>query len=354
MQTYLHTISPIEHCLLAALSRGLHLDASAERTSPMGLIGLWRDVDFGALLRLARIHAVEGVVWDGLVGLHQDGVIEALPASDEWARRVGEVVQTYDKQLAVVHRLADFYACHNVPMMLLNGYGVSRCYPRPELRPSGDVDLWLYGEQETADALLHNALGVAVLREKSGQSLFRLDGVLVENHHRLPEAEVLGGCCDREVEVAVNQKVEVVRLPDADLGAVYLLRHLAIKFRTKWLKLRHIADWAMYVRAHHVEISWSKVEKSAVRFGFLPFLKALNRVVVDELGADRSWIPAELISQTQDNEFWEELLHPRFPYKLSEDAPWLRRKVFGVMRWKVNRWKRRYAQKRLLTAVNKC
>ena len=320
----------------------------------MGLIGLWRRVDFDALLRLARVHAVAGVVWDGLVGLHQDGVIDELPASDRWAQRVGEIVATYDKQLAVVHRLADFYTRHNVPMMLLNGYGVSRCYPRPELRPSGDVDLWLYGEQETADALLHNALGVSILREKSGQSLFRLDGVLVENHHRLPEAEVLGGCRDREVEVAVNQDIGVVRLPSADLGAVYLLRHLAIKFRTKWLKLRHAVDWAMYAGAHHAEMDWSAVEKSAVRFGFLSFLKALNRVVVDELGVDCSCFPAHLIAPEADADFWDELLHPRFPYKLSEDAPWLRRKVFGVMRWKVNRWKRRYVRQRLLTAVNKC
>lgn len=119
-----------------------------------------------------------GTVWSGC-GSRES----SRPLRLQWAVTTEQVAQCYDYQKGVIGRLARFDAQHNIPMMLLKGYGLSLNYPVPQHRPCGDIDIWLYGRQEEADDLLRREKGIAIDEDKHHHTVFHVDGVMVENHY---------------------------------------------------------------------------------------------------------------------------------------------------------------------------
>lgn len=73
----------------------------------------------------------------------------------EW---IGETLQGYEYRYELYQRaiaeLAEFYNSHGFKMMVLKGYACSLDWPKPEHRPCGDIDIWLFGQQREADAAL--------------------------------------------------------------------------------------------------------------------------------------------------------------------------------------------------------
>ena len=67
-------------------------------------------------------------------------------------------------------------------MMVLKGYACSIDWPKPEHRPCGDIDIWLFGKQKEADALLVKDKGVIVDTSHHHHTVFDWGGFMVENH----------------------------------------------------------------------------------------------------------------------------------------------------------------------------
>lgn len=121
-------------------------------------------VDWNELKDLAEKQGLGAVVLDG---------IEKLPEGQrppkvfllEW---IGETLQgyeyRYDQYCKAIAELAGFYNSHGYKMMLLKGYACSIDWPRPEHRPCGDIDIWLFGKQKEADAALGSRFKVQTWR----------------------------------------------------------------------------------------------------------------------------------------------------------------------------------------------
>ena len=50
--------------------------------------------------------------------------------------------------------LTAFYNSHGFKMMLLKGYACGLDWPKPEHRPTVDIDIWFLGQQKEADVVL--------------------------------------------------------------------------------------------------------------------------------------------------------------------------------------------------------
>lgn len=122
------------------------------------------------------------LIWDALRLLHAEENL-SLSLRVQWAYHVEQIERCYRKQEKVLTEIADFYISHSIPLMLLKGYGLSLYYPRPEHRPCGDIDIWLFGRQEEADELLYHERSIQIDEDKHHHTVFLFDGVLVENHY---------------------------------------------------------------------------------------------------------------------------------------------------------------------------
>ena len=89
----------------------------------------------------------------------------------------------YRQHEQAVGNLARFYAQHDIPMMLLKGHGLSLNYPKPALRPSGDIDVYLFGKWKEADQAIHKEKGIEVSSEHEHHTTFDWEEISVENHY---------------------------------------------------------------------------------------------------------------------------------------------------------------------------
>jgi len=70
-------------------------------------------------------------------------------------------------------------------MMLLKGLACGVDWPRPEHRPYGDIDIYLFGKQKEADEALRQAQGPGFKVDTSHHhhTVFQWQGFTVENHY---------------------------------------------------------------------------------------------------------------------------------------------------------------------------
>ena len=145
----------------------------------------WNDVK-----KIADEQGLIAIVLDGLDKYHTDNTdIPPLQMKLEW---IGEVLQNYEQRYVqyekAIGNLARWYNQHGFKMMVLKGYACSLDWPKPNYRPTGDIDIWQFGQWKEADTALAASL-------KSQDSSFKIDsshhhhtvfnwqGFTVENHY---------------------------------------------------------------------------------------------------------------------------------------------------------------------------
>lgn len=68
-------------------------------------------------------------------------------------------------------------------MMLIKGYGLSLYWPKPELRPIGDIDIYLGAKWKYADTLIQSMMGLRIDDGHEHHTTFSYKSTMVENHY---------------------------------------------------------------------------------------------------------------------------------------------------------------------------
>lgn len=322
-------------------------------------------IDWEAIYQLASEQGVLAIAWDGLNHLIRTKKInsEGHPLRLQrlqWAINVQKIETRYKRQTAALEALAAFYAQHDIPLMLLKGYGLSLNYPVPHHRQCGDIDIWLYGQQQRADELLQ-ASGVTVRKDEHHHTVFSFHGITVENHYdflnlhshrsnRNIEARLQHLAQNGSKRTIVNG--QTIWLPSADFNALFLLRHTAAHFAATGIQLRHVIDWAMFLNKHGDQINWTALMQIATQANMHHFLGVISQFVEKYLGCK---MPSHLADVKTDNSLTERVLKdiivPTYSSAIPEDnvlvVIW-----FKWRRWWSNRWKHRMVyQESLVTTV---
>lgn len=92
--------------------------------------------------------------------------------------------ERYRHQQQTASKLAARFSEEGLRMLLLKGLGLSRDYPIPEHRECGDIDIYLYGQSDKGDRILHE-IGHTSKFDVPKHSEYVWDGVLIENHRTI-------------------------------------------------------------------------------------------------------------------------------------------------------------------------
>ena len=309
-----------------------------------------------AVYTCAGVQGVLAITWDGLRRVTESGLLPSDRQPDRelllrWAYNVEQIEKRNFRQKRVLADLAGFYAAHGIDLMLLKGYGMSLNYPIPNHRPCGDLDIWLYGRQKEADALLHKERDIAIDKDKHHHTVFRLDGVMVENHydflnvhsHRSnKEIDRLLKCLAKSgTDTTIRIGNVPIRIPHADFNALFLLRHAAVHFAAIEIRLRHVTDRAMFVERYHDQIDWIALERVAESQNMTKFLYCLNALSIDFLGLDPVKIPPFERDGSLEKRVLNDILGPEFSVRAPKGGGLVRSLYFKTRRWWANRWKHR-------------
>lgn len=277
------------------------------------------ETDWEEVLKIAAKHKLAAVVYDGI--LSNDQIGETHVDEDTRLKFVGYQfmqVHRYQKNYRFLSNLTRFYNSHQIPVMLLKGYGLSQYWPTPQHRPVGDVDIYMYGHCEIGDRYIHESFGVPITYYPVGHhTTFHLQGETVENHTTFLSITVLGRKM-RQYEAMMRlsahdcQEISmgegVCCLPSATFNALYLVAHMSTHFLSDCITLRQICDWALFLKSDHDKVDWNHVTNCYRKGGLERFVGTINRVAEDVIGMNLEWSPAFVCDQQAVKRITEEMI----------------------------------------------
>ena len=310
------------------------------------------EVDWTTIEALAAKQGLSAIILDGINCLPEI----ARPPKEVLLQWIGCTLQSYEYRYTsyqkAIAELAGWYNAREYKMMVLKGYACSIDWPKPEHRPCGDIDIWLFGKQKEADAQLAKEKGINVDASHHHHTVFEWCGFMVENHydfinvhHHKSNAtfETLLKEQGQDDSYYVEVEGEKVYLPSPNLHALFLLKHACIEFAASGLNLRQLLDWAFFVNEHNREIDWKWLEDLMDRYGMNRLYDIINTICVDDLGFDSTVFPNAHVEHNLKEKVLDEIINP----SISNNKPrnLLSRIIWKWHRWEASGWKHKLAYK---------
>lgn len=269
--------------------------------------------DWNALFDLSIKQCVPSVVLDGL-----NKSLASEPCQDnkgigkmdklKWLSMVLNMERQYTIHESIIAELAAFYRKAGYQMMLLKGYGLSKYWPIPYHRPTGDIDIYLMhlnpeGKEksrpawECADKLMTEKFGILVDNSHHHHSVFTYKGIMVENHfdfvnvhshhsNRWIENEFKTLALKGNEEFTFDNGAKLI-FPSPLLNCLFVARHNAIHFAAEHLNLRQLLDWALFVEKRHKDIDWNYFWNKAKKMGMEKFVLSMAFIAIEQLSFEK-------------------------------------------------------------------
>ena len=145
------------------------------------------DVDWKAMRDIAVRQGLLAVALDGIERLRDGEAAVVLPEKAVLRQWIGDVLHgsesRYELYCRAIAELAGVYNSHGFKMMVIKGYACSLDWPKPDHRPTGDIDIWQFGDYKKADAVLSSEKGIIVDSSHHHHTVFSWRGFSVENHY---------------------------------------------------------------------------------------------------------------------------------------------------------------------------
>ncbi len=271
--------------------------------------------DWEALFALSMRQCVPALVWDGvnkaLAGNPAKGSDSAARGNAgklKWIGTVLNMERQYDRHAQAIAGLAAFYRGNGMRMMLLKGYGLSRYWPVPNHRPTGDIDIYLMpldGRRGTgdsrpvwkqADAAMEEKLGIHADCSHHHHSVFTYKGAMVENHFdfinvhshrsgRRIERVFKRLAADGHEEQTLGNGAEIT-YPSPLLDCLFVARHNACHFASDHINIRQLLDWCLLVENRHRDIDWERFWAWCGEMGMERFVLCMAAIAVEKFSFD--------------------------------------------------------------------
>lgn len=328
-------------------------------------------LEWNILFDMSMKQCVPSVVLDGL-----NKSLASEPCQDnkgigkrdklKWLSMVLNMERQYTIHESIIAELAAFYREAGYQMMLLKGYGLSKYWPIPYHRPTGDIDIYLMhlnpeGKEksrsawECADKLMTEKFGILVDKSHHHHSVFTYKGIMVENHfdfvnvhshnsNRWIENEFKTLALKGNEEFTFDNGAKLL-FPSPLLNCLFIARHNAIHFAAEHLNLRQLLDWALFIEKRHKDIDWNYFWNIAKKMGMEKFVLCMAFIAIRQLAFEKDvfHIPNEyedfqkcnhgLIDKVFDN-----ILHPTDEANDSKGIAYV---INRYKLWKSNLWKHR-------------
>lgn len=241
------------------------------------------------------------------------------------------------------------YSKIGITPLLLKGLSCAQSYPYPLLRTQGDIDLFLFqnNDYDKANQWVKDQGYTYHVDPVDVHRAFDLENIRIENHknitffpieryntrlNKLLEAIDLNS----NFEELSIEGVKVKALP-LNINALYIFQHLFFHFIHEGVGLRQIIDWVLHLAKYHDKIDPKEFTTLAKSFNLLHPMQVFAETTIQFLGVPRNIFPFPIRNKS------------RYPEKIIRDImsggefgfhhP-VRKKIKNESRWKG--WWRRY------------
>lgn len=220
--------------------------------------------EWRAMYRLSVVQGVTAVVFD---------FVKTLPKSEapdrallmEWLSAATSVEQTMRRMQVTAEAFAEEMNKREIPVVVLKGMAFAQYYPNPLFRECGDLDCYMMGKKEEGD-LAAVELGGKVEEAGYKHSHLIYKGLTIENHRFFTDFDnTPTGMLTEQVLGELIQEGQIylgdskLSCPSANFNALFLLKHAQGHFIDEGIRMRHVLDWALFLRGEQENVDWSRV-----------------------------------------------------------------------------------------------
>lgn len=207
----------------------------------------------------------------------------------------------HEKTNAFLVEMAKWLAEANINYCLLKGQTCAICYPIPERRAIGDIDLYIAPEHFDSAKELFGHKGFKEMGNTWQHCILQnSEGFIVELHHTLQRMQwpahnfaiekYCKECCFNKYIVIHNQKICVLP-PELDM--VMLTLHLLTHLMGEGVGLRHICDWMMRIKHSYKkneDVNKDKLQAMLLRLHLKRLWQVLSYIAVSYLGLPMKYL----------------------------------------------------------------
>lgn len=302
-------------------------------------------IDWRTVVDIALKQSVVGITFDSYQNIRE--VIDSKYAPNElsvmaWYGYTNLLEKKYEAHKIAIDKLSSFYQQYGIKMMLLKGYGLSQYWPFPRHRPSGDMDIYLFGDWEKADKLVSDKLGIHVDEGYEHHTCFAFNGESIENHYDFINTKHNKSAV--WIEAKLKEVAGTSSYPSADFNAIFLIRHLGQHFAGEEVTLRQILDWGFFMRAENKNVNWKEIIPFLKKMEIYDFFCIINSICVKYLGFKEYEFPDVSADEALIERVMEDILNPEFEGDVPRDNK-LKAIAFKTRRFFANGWKRKLVYK---------
>lgn len=260
------------------------------------------DTDWRAIMKIAAMQTVSGIIFDGISNLPEDMQPPAATMRQLY-QTVIRIEQSHELLNDRLIRIIALLQAEGIHPILLKGQGLAQNYPNSARRQCGDIDLYI-GKKDykrACDLVVEKGIVSGNTLESHKHFHFDYKGVEIEFHRiveRLPDPFKnkifqrwtqyhLHG---NRLKVWKLNNTEVL-LPPANFDALYVFYHAFHHFISDGIGCRQLSDWAIYLHKFHDQIDRQELMKDLEAFRFLRVWQIFGCIAVHQLGLAKEKFP---------------------------------------------------------------
>ena len=264
---------------------------------------LWlTEKDWEVVFEIAMMQGLVGVVFDGIQKI-SNFYPEKMPPLDlllEWigqTEKIKKQNKQQDEKSAVIKRMFDSWGYESC---ILKGQGVARLYSRPDLRQSGDIDIWLDGKRsDIIKKLQEKHIEVSCIDYVNCHALF-FEDTEVEVHFRptwmynpfinIKVQKWIESL--KDTQMANTDKDVGFSYPTVAFNLVFSLIHIYRHVFQEGIGLRQLMDY-YYILIHSSEQERNKAYRQLKSFDIGKFSGAVMYIMRRVFDIDETFLLCE-------------------------------------------------------------
>ena len=275
--------------------------------------------EFEELMALAGEQTVTGLVGDCLI--KNNIKLEREDALSLFAK-----LKAIEKRNAHVNEnlvsFVNFMERKGVDYIIVKGQVAGALYPNPDVRMSGDVDLYFVGDNyEKIKGLVEQRLGKQLSKLSDGKHVeFEVNNVVFELHEKLSRLATRKHqeYWDQMIDHAILEGTDTVTIAGKEIktlsatyNALYIFVHLFYHMTASGVGLRQLCDMMKSLsptlphREGVSKIDKERLEEILKELGYLKAYKAMGAFLVEYLGLPEEEFPFTL---TEKDRKWVETI----------------------------------------------
>ena len=186
--------------------------------------------------------------------------------------------------------------------ILLKGQGMAACYPVPEIRQAGDIDLYVREDDyAAARGILSSMFGGESGEVEDKHTSFHVGGTLEIELHRVTNTlhpqrvnEIYQHISDEgcwKAPVALDIYDTSVLTPSDDFNAFYIFHHLWCHTSTMGIGMRQLCDWSAYLRSRNGRLDSRKIARWLKEMHLTDVWQVFGCAAVSGLGLNPEEVP---------------------------------------------------------------